>query len=176
MARRQSQTAAFGFLAARVVEGTLILVGVITVLAIVSLRNGVAGTSGADAPSLVTAGHTMLAVYDGTFLLGQSLMPVVSAVCLGSVMYRSGLVPRVIPVLGLVGAPLLLASDAAVLCGVLAQRSPLTGVAALPIAAWEISLGVWLLAKGFRPSPLLAQPEADPARTAPREALPQALR
>jgi Domain of unknown function (DUF4386) len=172
VAKRQSETAALGFVAARVLEAGLILVGVISLLAIVTLRRDVAGTADADPGALVTVGHTLVAVYDGTFLLGQSLMPVVSALCLGSVMYRSRLVPRVIPVVGLVGAPLLLASDIAILCGVYEQGTSLAGLAALPIAGWEIALGIWLLVKGFRPAPLLALPSVDAADPAPR---PQSL-
>jgi hypothetical protein len=159
VARRQSEVAALGFVASRVLEGALVLVGVISLLAVLRLRHGVAGTADADPASLLTAGHTLVAVYDGTFLLGQSLMPVLSALCLGSVMYRSGLVPRVIPAIGLVGAPLLLASDIAIFWGVYEQGTSLAGLAALPIAAWELALGVWLAVKGFRPAPLLAQPE-----------------
>jgi hypothetical protein len=159
VARRQSETAALAFLASRVVEACLILIGVISLLSILRLRHGGPGTAGANANSLVTAGHTLLTVYDGTFLLGQSLMPVMSALCLGSVLYRSRLVPRIIPAVGLIGAPLLLASDIAIFCGVYSQGTALAGLAALPIAAWEIALGVWLVVKGFRPSPLLVQPE-----------------
>jgi hypothetical protein len=161
VAKRQSETAALGFLAARLVEAALILLGVISMLAVLSLRHDAAGGAGTDPRSLVTTGKTLLAVYDGTFLLGQSLMPVISALCLGSVLYRSGLVPRIIPAVGLVGAPLLLASDIAIFCGVYAQGTSLAGLAALPIAAWELALGVWLTVKGFRPSPLLTQPQAD---------------
>jgi Domain of unknown function (DUF4386) len=161
--QRQSETAALGFLASRVVEAGLILVGVVSVLSVVTLRDDVAGTAGVDVHALVVAGQTLVAVHDGTFLLGQSLMPVVSALCLGSVVYRAGLVPRVIPVVGLAGAPLLLASDVAIACGVYEQGTALAGLAALPIAAWELALGVWLVVRGFRPSPLLGHPEADAA-------------
>ena len=175
VAKRQSERAALGFLAARVVEACLILVGVISLLAVLRLRDGGTGTAGANADSLVTAGHTLVAVYDGTFLLGQSLMPVVSALCLGSVLYRSRLVPRIIPAMGLIGAPLLLASDIAILCGVYPQGTPLAGLAALPIAAWEFALGVWLVVKGFRPSALLLRPEVD-ASISGRGSLQQALR
>jgi len=167
VAKRQSETAALGFLAARTVEAALILVGVISLLSILTLRHE-ADAADAGTPSLITAGRALLAVYDGTFLLGQSLMPVVSALCLGSVLYRSRLVPRVIPVVGLVGAPLLLASDIAILCGVYEQGTSLAGLAALPIAVWEVALGVWLLVRGFRPAPLLAQPSVDAANHAPR--------
>lgn len=157
VAKRQSETAALGFLVARMLEASLILVGVISLLSILTLRRDVAGTPGADPRSLVSAEHTLVAVYDGTFLLGQSLMPVVSALCLGSVMYRSRLVPRIIPAVGLFGAPLLLASDIAIFWGVYQQGASLAGLAALPIALWEFALGVWLVLKGFRPSPLTEQ-------------------
>src|SRR3954451_22029247 len=173
VAKRQSETAALGFLAARIVEAALILVGVISLLSILTLRQDAAGTADAGSPSLITAGRGLLAVYDGTFLLGQSLMPVLSALCLGWVMYRSRLVPRLIPVVGLIGAPLLLASDIAIFCGIYEQRSSLAGVAALPIAVWEMSLGVWLVVKGFRASPILQPPQADADARAPRPESPQ---
>jgi hypothetical protein len=80
-------------------------------------------------------------------------MPAISALLLGSLLYRSRLVPRIIPVLGLIGAPLLLAAVIATLFGGIGQYSAL---AALPVAAWELSLGVWLVAKGFRPFPITA--------------------
>jgi hypothetical protein len=172
VARRQSETAALGFLGARVLEAGLILVGVVGILTVLGLRHDVTGTAGADAPSLVTAGHTFVAVYDGTFLLGQSLMPVVSAVCLGSVLYRSGLVPRIIPLVGLVGAPLLLASDIAIFCGVYEQATTLAGLAALPIAAWEFTLGAWLVVKGFRPAPPFGQERADGGALQPESVQP----
>jgi Domain of unknown function (DUF4386) len=162
VAKRQSETAALGFVASRVVEGCLIIVGVVGVLSIVTLRNDVAGTAGADRASLVTTGHTLRAVYDNAFLLSQSLAPIVNACCLGYVMYRSGLVPRILPTIGFIGVPLLLAADLAVFFGVLDRGAPINALAALPIALWEFSLGIYLTVKGFRPtSPLLAPPNAD---------------
>jgi Domain of unknown function (DUF4386) len=79
-------------------------------------------------------------------------MACVNALLLGSLLYRSGLVPRIIPLVGLIGAPVLFASDLAVLFGVGTQGSLPAGIATAPIALWEISLGVWLVAKGFKPS------------------------
>jgi len=89
-------------------------------------------------------------------------MPAVNALLLGSLLYQSRLVPRVLPLLGFVGAALLVASDLAVLFGVIGQHAPSTALLALPIALWEFSLGVRLVVKGFNPSPILS--------TAPREA------
>ena len=161
VAKRQSETAALGFVTSRVVEASLIIVGVVSLLSLVTLRNDVAGTAGADPASLVIIGQTHLATYDWTFLLSQSLMPVVNALCLGYVMYRSGLVPRILPILGLIGAPLLLASDIAIFFGVYDRSAPAALLAALPIAAWELSLGVYLTVKGFKPAAVAALASTD---------------
>jgi hypothetical protein len=153
--RRQSETAALGFVASRILEAAGILVGVVSLLSLVSLRD-VAGTAGADPASLVTTGHSLLATYDNAFLLSQSLMPVFNALCLGYVMYRSGLVPRILPIMGLVGAPLLLTSDILIFLGVIDRVSPFAAVAFIPIAVWELSLGIYLTVKGFKPSAVAA--------------------
>ena len=165
VAKRQSETAALGFVTARVLEAALIFVGVVSLRSLVTLRHDVAGTAGADPASLVTAGQTQLATYDSAFLLSQSLMPVFNALCLGYVLYRSGLVPRILPTLGLIGAPLLLASDIAIFFGAYDRVAPVAALAALPIAAWEFSLGVYLTVRGFRPAAVAALPSA--AGTAP---------
>jgi len=167
VAKRQSETAALGFVSARILEAGLIIVGVVSVLSLVTLRNDVAGTAGADPASLVTTGHTLLATYDWAFLLSQSLMPVFNALFLGYVMYRSGLVPRILPTIGLIGAPLLLASDLAIFFGVYDRTAPIAIVAALPIAVWELSLGVYLTVKGFKPSPLTAKASSTEQAPAP---------
>jgi hypothetical protein len=161
VAKRQSETAALGFVTARVLEAALILVGVVSMLSILTLRQDVAGTAGADPASLVTTSQTHLATYDWAFLLSQSLMPVFNALCLGYVLYRSGLVPRILPIVGLIGAPLLLASDIAIFFGAYDRMAPIAALAALPIAAWEFSLGVYLTVKGFKPAAVAALTSTD---------------
>jgi hypothetical protein len=152
--KRASKTAALGLVTARVLETSLIFVGVISMLSIITLRTHVAGTAGVDSAALVTTGHSLVAVYNWSFLLSQSLMPVACDLLLGYALYRSGLVPRILPIVAFVGAPLLLASDIAVFFGAYGQVSPLAALAALPIAAFEFSLGAWLVVKGFKPTPL----------------------
>jgi Domain of unknown function (DUF4386) len=150
--KRQNEGIALGFVAARVLEAVLIFTGVISLLSLVTLRQDVGG---ANAAALVTIGASHVAIYHWTFLLSQSLMPGINALLLGSLLYRSRLVPRVIPVLGLIGAPLLICTVIATLFGGFKLGSP--ELAALPVAAWELSLGVWLVVKGFRPSPVTAE-------------------
>ena len=152
--KRQNEGVALGFVAARVVEAVMIFAGVISLLSLVTLRQDLGGAAGANTAALVTAGASHVAIYNWTFLLGQSLMPGINALLLGSLLYRSRLVPRVIPVLGLIGAPLLICTVIVTLFGGFKLGSP--ELAALPVAAWELSLGVWLVVKGFRPSPITA--------------------
>ena len=153
--KRQNEGVALGFVAARVLEAAMIFTGVISLLSLVTLRQDLGGTAGANAAALVTTGASHVAIYNWTFLLGQSLMPGINALLLGSLMYRSRLVPRVIPVLGLSGAPLLICTVVATLFGGFKLGSP--ELAALPVAAWELSLGLWLVVKGFKPSPVTAE-------------------
>jgi hypothetical protein len=148
--KRQNEAAALGLVGSRVVEAAGILAGVACLLAIVSLRQ-----SGAGPDALVT-GQTLAILYDRIFLLSQSLMPVVNDLLLGFLLYQSRLVPRVLPLLAFIGAPLLLASDLAVLFGVVERVSALPAIAALPVALFEFSLGVYLTVKGFKPSPITA--------------------
>jgi hypothetical protein len=77
-------------------------------------------------------------------------------------MYRSGLVPRRMAMLGLIGGPLILASSTAVLFGAYEQSDGGHLIASLPEIAWEASLGIYLIVKGFKPSPILARTSSDP--------------
>jgi hypothetical protein len=157
--KRQNEGIALGFVTARVLEAVMIFTGVVSLLSLVTLRQDLGAAAGADAAALVTTSAAHVAIYKWTFLLSQSLMPGINALLLGSLMYRSRLVPRIIPAMGLIGAPLLIGTVIATLFGVLKLGSP--ELAAVPVAAWELSLGVWLVVKGFRPCPITAEIAAE---------------
>jgi hypothetical protein len=149
--KRQDERRALGFVGSRTLEGAGILAGVACLLAIVSLRQAGAGTGA------LVIGQTLAILYDRIFLLSQNLMPAVNAVLLGSLLYQSRLVPRVLPLLAFFGAALLVASDIGVLFGLWGLVSAPVGLLALPVAIWEFSLGVYLTVKGFNPSsPILS--------------------
>ena len=154
--RRQNEAVALGFVTSRMLEAAIIVIGVVSLLAVVTLRRDLAGASGTDTASLVTTGRALVAVRDWTFLLGPGLMPGINALLLGYLMYRSGLVPRLIPVLGLIGAPLFIASAIAAFFRGDHPVTALTVIAGVPIFLWELSLGLWLVVKGFKPSPITA--------------------
>ncbi len=153
--KRQSEALALGFVTTRMFEAAVIVIGVVSLLTVVTLRQP--GATGAEADSLVIAGQSLVAVRDWTFLLGPNIMAGLNALLLGTLMYKSGLVPRVIPAMGLIGAPLLLGVTIATIFGVTDHGSSWWIVAA-PIFFWELSLGVYLVVKGFKPSPITAEP------------------
>jgi hypothetical protein len=148
--KRQNHIFALGYVTARLVECTLIAIGLVSVLAVVSLRQDVGG---ADAGSL---GVALAAIKDWTFLLGPGfVVGVGNGLLLGYLMYRSGLVPRGMAVLGLIGGPLICLSGIAVLFDVFEYASAGQGIATIPEFLWELSLGIYLTVKGFKPAPIL---------------------
>lgn len=157
--RRQNEGAALGFVGIRILEAATIVAGVVRLLSIVTLRQAGAG---ADA---VWTGQSLAAQYHWTFTLGQALLPGFNALLLGSLLYRSRLVPRWLPTLGLVGAPIIFASVLAKYFGVYDELSAWSGLAALPIAVWEFSLGVYLTVKGFRPCRITSEMASEAARS-----------
>jgi hypothetical protein len=150
--KRQNEGMALGFVATRTLEAAMIFAGVASLLSLVALQK--AGASGADATSLTTLGQALVAFYNAVFLVGQSLMPVANALLLGTLMYRSGLVPRVIPLIGLIGAPLQLTAVILTMFGVIDRTSTATGILVIPDFIWELSLGVYLVVKGFKRCPI----------------------
>jgi hypothetical protein len=153
--RRHSAGLALGFVTSRLMEGVIVMIGVVSLLAVVTLRQ--AGAADGSDATLVTIGHALVAVRNWTFLLGPSLVPGINALLLGTILYRSRLVPRIIPLLGLIGAPLIIVSVISTVFGVNSGLSIFSNIATAPIFLWELSLGLWMTFKGFRPTPHTAE-------------------
>lgn len=152
MVKRQNEGVALGFIGSRVLEASTIFADVVCLLAIVTLR-----WAGVGADALVT-GKALVALY-GLFRLGQNLMPAVNDLLLGYLLYQSRLVPRVLSLLGFIGAPLLIAITIVFMFGFTSGLIfVMTAIGVLPIALFEFSLGVWLTFKGFNPSAIASEP------------------
>jgi hypothetical protein len=146
--RRQSESLALGYVAARTLEGFAIGVGIIAVMTMVTLRDDAT----ADPASLLAAGETLVAVKDWSFVMGPGFCVAFgNGMILGYLMYRSGLVPRKMALLGLVGGPLIFVASTAVLFGAIEAGDSAHFLLSIPEIAWEASLGVYLIVKGFRP-------------------------
>ena len=161
--RRYHEAGALGYVGLRTLEAGIIAAGVVPLLAVVALRQQAAGVGGADPAALVALGQALVAAHTGTVLLGPGLVCGVNTVVLASVLLRSGLVPRVIPVLGLIGGPLVFAYNTARLFGASEQDLSWAALGVVPIFAWEVSLALRLIAKGsdaagIAPEPAGAEP------------------
>jgi hypothetical protein len=151
--KRVNEILALGFVTARIVECAFIAIGILSLLTIVTLRQGAA--AGADAGSLVTVGESLVTLHDWTFLLGPGFMVGVgNGLILGYLMYRSALVPRGMAVLGLIAGPVLIARFVGILFGVFEPMSVLGVIMVVPEFIWELALGIWLTVRGFNPSAL----------------------
>ena len=140
--KKQNETLALGFVAARILEATLIFAGVASLLTVLNLRS--------IGPEAQVMSRGLVMLYDRLFLISQSIIPAVNALLLGTLLYQTRLVPRILPIIGIIGAFTLVAGDVAVLYGLFDQRAPLAGLSAVPIALWEFSLGIYLTVKGFK--------------------------
>lgn len=143
--KKQNEAMSLALVGARILEAATIFVGVLFLLTVVSLHRSSAGTE-----ALVIS-RTLVTMYDRMFLIGQSLLPAVDDLLLGFLLYHSRLVPRGLSVIGIIGGPVLLAGTFSVMFGLLGQREPLAGLSAIFVAVFEFSLGIYLIAKGFKP-------------------------
>jgi hypothetical protein len=147
LARRFSETAAVGYVTARIVESAFILVGLMSLLSIVTLRQDL----GADAASLTTTGSALTATYDWSFLFGPGLMAGGgNGLIVGYVMYRSGLMPRRLAMLGLAGGSIHIVGFLGVLFGVFEAGSAGQFLFTITEMVWEATLPIYALWKGFR--------------------------
>lgn len=148
MLKRQNEGLALGYVAARLVECTFILIGILSLLAIVTLRQGGVG---ADAGSLVAVDRSFIAIHNWTFLLGPGFVDGIgTGLTLGWLLYRSGLVSRRMALFGVIGGPLLALSGLAVLLGLIPTASFAQHLMTAPEFIWELFLGLWLTFKGFK--------------------------
>jgi Domain of unknown function (DUF4386) len=163
--RRQSETLALSYVASRTVESTVIAVGLISLLSVVTLREDFAGT-GANAGSLDIAGQSLVAIHDYTFLLGPGFCVGVNGLVLGYLFYKSGLVPPRLAIFGVIGGPLIFASSIAVLFGAYEQDGA-HFIFSIPEIIFEVGITIYTLWKGFRPSPILDDTRYAPVGESP---------
>jgi hypothetical protein len=164
--KRQGQGLALGFVTTRLMEATMIAIGVVSLLAVVTLR--AQGFPAEDAGAAVVVDRTLVAARNWTFILGPNLMAALNALMFATLLYRGRFVPRAIPALGLIGAPLMISFAIAALLGFSENGSAFQNIAGAPFFIWELSAGIWMTVKGFnRNAPVVAAAIAQAADTNP---------
>lgn len=171
LVRHRFPAGAIGFVAARITESAFIGIGILSVLGVVSLR-----ASGSDGAALILVAEALVAVKDWSFQFGPGfVVPIGNGMLLGWMLYRSGMVPRRLAMLGLVGGPVLFAGSVGILFDVLDKSDPLYAIAVAPEFIWELALGVYLTATGGRVAGLVGH-DAVPAAPANTGVRPDELR
>ena len=148
--KRFNESLALSFVMSRMTEAAVIVIGVVALLTVVLLRQGYVGEPAADPSALLITGQALVTLRNWTFLFGPGFMAPINAILFGTLLYRSGLVPRIIPTIGLIGAPILLTANLLAYFGYTTQTGGWTMLATLPIASWELAVGLYMTIKGFR--------------------------
>jgi hypothetical protein len=157
--KRWSESVALGYVASRILESTVIVIGLISLLSVVTLRSNVTGATGAAGESAMQVARALVAVHRWTFLLGPAFCAGIgNGILLGSLMYRSGLMPRRLAMIGLVGGPLAFVSASGVVFGAFSQTSSVGSLLTAPEAIWELTFGLWMVIKGFDVAALASRP------------------
>jgi hypothetical protein len=151
--RRVHEGLAVGYLATRLFEAATITIGVVSIMAVVSLRQQGAATG--TAAELSPIGDALTSIRNWAMMVGPN-MAGFNALMLGTALYRARLVPRALPALGIVGAPILIAYVVASFLGFQLVGTIFQAVAVFPFFTWELVLGLWLTFKGFNESSPIA--------------------
>jgi Domain of unknown function (DUF4386) len=155
--KRRFPALSLGFVTARVMESVFIAVGILAVVTLVTMRQDFSDVAGGDNTALAATSHALVTLQEWTFNLGPGfVVGVGNGLLLGYMMYKTGLVPRSMAMLGLVGGPLIVLSGTAVMFGVIDAGSSVRALASIPEFFWELSFGVYLIVKGFKPSAITA--------------------
>jgi hypothetical protein len=149
-ARRQNEALAMGYVASRIMESVFIAAGIIFVLGVVGLRH--------DLPSAHDIAFTLAALKDWTFLLGPGFFPLGNGLLLGYLMYRSGLVPRRMAWVGMIGGPLLFLANVGALFDLWDPGSTVPALATIPEFIWEAFVGIYCAIWGFRKDSPIVRP------------------
>lgn len=147
--RREHEGLAIGFVATRLFEAGVIAIGIVSILSVVTLRE--AGAAAGDGASLVPVGRALVAVRDWALIIGPG-MAAFNALMFGTLLFRSRLVPRALPALGIFGAPLLISYEVGAMLGLTAPGSTWQAIGTFPFFFWELGVGLWMTFKGFNPS------------------------
>ena len=149
---KENESIAIGYVCFRLLEATIIIIGIISLLSVVTLNQEFTKAVNPNVISFLTAGKLLITLHNWTFLFGPNLALGPGTLMMSFVLYKSKLVPRFIYILGLIGGPLIFSCAVLVMFGVFLQISIWGVLLAIPVFAYEMTLAVWLIVKGFNSS------------------------
>ena len=156
--RKFNEGMALGYVCFRLFEAVIIAVGIVSVLSLLTLSHAFVKAGASASSYYQTLGSILIATHNWTFLLGPNFMLGINTMMCGYLLYRSKLAPRFIAVMGLVGATLILIAALLEMFGIILQLTTWAAVLALPVFAYELTLAIWLIVKGFNISAVGHEP------------------
>jgi hypothetical protein len=147
--RQYNESIALWHVCFRFLEAVIITVGVISVLSLLTLSREFVAAGAPNPSSFHSSGIILKAIHDWTFMLGPLFMLGINTLMYSYIFYKTKLVPRFISILGMTGATCVFICSLFVMFGVFPQISFWGAILAVPVAANEMILAVWLLVKGF---------------------------
>jgi len=155
--KRHNESIALGYVSFRLLEAVLIVIGVVSLLSLLTLSQEFASGVVLDVSSLQTVGSLLLAIHAWTIILGPHFMLGIGTLMYSYLFYQSGLVPRWLSVWGLIGAVSIFVAALLEMFGVILPISVWVAILAIPVAFYEMTLAVWLIVKGFNLSAIASQ-------------------
>jgi hypothetical protein len=149
-----SERAAVGYLVARIIDATFIAVMVLLILVQIPLGMEYLNAGSSDTSSLQALGAVFTQANLYAYEIAMSAVGVAGLI-LCSMFYKTQLVPRLLAVWGLIGYAILLFGSVLQVLGF-----NLSSIHAIPGGLWELSIGVWLIAKGFSSTPVPPEPSS----------------
>jgi len=154
--KKHNEALALGYVGARIIESVTLIVGLISLLSLLTLSQEYVQAAAPDASYFQTLGTSLLAVSAWSHLLGAMIVFSIGALILNYLLYGSKLIPRFISVWGLIGATLLFAAGLLGMFG-LSPSSTISIFLTIPIGLNEMVLAVWLIGKGFNSSAIVSE-------------------
>ncbi|HQW03225.1 MAG TPA: DUF4386 domain-containing protein [Saprospiraceae bacterium] len=147
--RKYNQSLAIATVSFRLLEATMIIVGILSLLTIVTLSHEFTNEINPDTTSYLLAGKSLLAFQNWTFAFGPNVALGPSTFMTGYLLYKSKLVPRFISILGMIAGPIISSCGVMIMFGMFTQTSLWGGLLAIPVFVYEMSLAIRLLSRGF---------------------------
>jgi hypothetical protein len=139
----------------RVIEAVTLIVGTISALSLITLSKDYIAAGAVDVSIIQASGTLALAVHYWAADVMLSVIFIVGALILYSILYKSKLVPRLVSVWGLISTASLIAAN--VLGADLTQGFQPAAILYFPIMTSEALLAIWLIVKGFNPSAIASE-------------------
>jgi hypothetical protein len=148
--RKYNESLGLGYAFFRALEVVFILIGLTSILALITLSQSYMNTQNPNIENFQTIGEVLKGIHDWSFILGPNFMLGVNTFMYSYVFFTSGLLPKKIAIFGILAAILIFIASILELFGIILQVSAVGFLLAVPIFFYEMTVAIWLIRKGFQ--------------------------